>query len=224
MEYFSISYKGDIREKNEDYYKNETFKDSQIFLIADGMGGCKYGEKASEIAVEEFLICFKNHYDEKLSMKDLIYGSIHHAGYKILDFSKSNNCLNNIGTTFLATIIKDNTMYLFNIGDSRAYLQNEYGFYQISKDHIVKNNENLKNAITRGLGFLSMDKPDYIIKELNADDQILMATDGFYKFIENSSIEYILKSNLNVKEKCKTLLENVTNKSDDNITITLIKI
>lgn len=111
MEYFSISYKGDIREKNEDYYKNETFKDSQIFLIADGMGGCKYGEKASEIAVEEFLICFKNHYDEKLSMKDLIYGSIHHAGYKILDFSKSNNCLNNIGTTFLATIIKENTMY-----------------------------------------------------------------------------------------------------------------
>ena len=224
MEYFSISYKGDIREKNEDYYKNETFKDSQIFLIADGMGGCKYGEKASEIAVEEFLICFKNHYDEKLSMKDLIYGSIHHAGYKILDFSKSNNCLNNIGTTFLATIIKENTMYLFNIGDSRAYLQNEYGFYQISKDHIVKNNENLKNAITRGLGFLSMDKPDYIIKELNADDQILMATDGFYKFIENSSIEYILKSNLNVKEKFKKLLENVTNKSDDNITITLIKI
>ena len=224
MEYFSISYKGYIREKNEDYYKNETFKDSQIFLIADGMGGCKYGEKASEIAVEEFLICFKNHYDEKLSMKDLIYGSIHHAGYKILDFSKSNNCLNNIGTTFLATIIKENTMYLFNVGDSRAYLQNEYGFYQISKDHVVKNNENLKNAITRGLGFLSMDKPDYIIKELNADDQILMATDGFYKFIDNSSIEYILKSNLTVKEKCNTLSENVINKSDDNITITLIKI
>ncbi|MDU7925600.1 MAG: serine/threonine-protein phosphatase, partial [Finegoldia magna] len=105
-----------------------------------------------------------------------------------------------------------------------AYLQNEYGFYQISKDHVVKNNENLKNAITRGLGFLSMDKPDYIIKELNSYDQILMATDGFYKFIDNSSIEYILKSNLTVKEKCNTLLENVINKSDDNITITLIKI
>ncbi len=224
MEYFSISYKGDIREKNEDYYKNETFKDSNIFLIADGMGGCKYGEKASEIAVEEFLICFKNHYFEKLTMKDLIYGSIHHAGYKILDFSKSNNCLNDIGTTFLATIIKENTMYLFNVGDSRAYLQNEYGFYQISKDHVVKNNENLKNAITRGLGFLSMDKPYYIIKELSDNDQILMATDGFYKFIENRSIEYILKSNLTVKEKCNTLLENVINKSDDNITITLIKI
>ena len=103
-------------------------------------------------------------------------------------------------------------------------MQNEYGFYQISKDHVVKNNENLKNAITRGLGFLSMDKPDYIIKELNSDDQILMATDGFYKFIDNSSIEYILKSNLTVKEKCNTLLENVINKSDDNITITLIKI
>jgi|GEM_PF-6930759 len=69
-----------------------------------------------------------------------------------------------------------------------------------------------------------MDKPDYIIKELSDDDQILMATDGFYKFIDNSSIEYILKSNLNVKEKCNTLLKNVINKSDDNITITLIKI
>ena len=59
MEYFSISYKGDIREKNEDYYKNETLKDSQVFLIADGMGGCKYGEKASEIAVEEFCFALK---------------------------------------------------------------------------------------------------------------------------------------------------------------------
>lgn len=224
MEYFSISYKGDIREKNEDYYKNETFKDSQVFLIADGMGGCKYGEKASEIAVEEFLICFKNHYDENLCMKDLIYGSIHHAGYKILDFSNSNNCLNNIGTTFLASIIRDNTLYLFNVGDSRAYLQNEYGFYQISKDHVVKNDDNYKNAVTRGLGFLSMDKPDYIIKELNTNDQILMSTDGFYKFIDNSSIENILKLNLNVKEKCKKLMGNVINKSDDNITITLIKV
>ncbi|MDU2131815.1 MAG: hypothetical protein E7E74_04385 [Finegoldia magna] len=71
---------------------------------------------------------------------------------------------------------------------------------------------------------MSMDKPDYLIKELNSDDQILMATDGFYKFIDNSSIEYILKSNLTVKEKCNSLLENVINKSDDNITITLIKI
>lgn len=54
MEYFSISYKGDIREKNEDYYKNETFKDSQIFLIADGMGGCKYGKKLLKLLLKSF--------------------------------------------------------------------------------------------------------------------------------------------------------------------------
>lgn len=69
-----------------------------------------------------------------------------------------------------------------------------------------------------------MDKPDYIIKELSSDDQILMATDGFYKFIDKSNIQSILKSNLSVKEKCNKLLDNVINKSDDNITITLIKI
>ncbi|EGS33776.1 hypothetical protein HMPREF9489_0367 [Finegoldia magna SY403409CC001050417] len=51
-----------------------------------------------------------------------------------------------------------------------------------------------------------------------------MATDGFYKFIDKSNIQSILKSNLSVKEKCNKLLEDVINKSDDNITITLIKI
>ncbi|WP_297810784.1 protein phosphatase 2C domain-containing protein [uncultured Finegoldia sp.] len=224
MEYFSISYKGKFRELNEDYYKNECFRDSQIFLIADGMGGCLFGDKASEIAVEEFLICFKKHYDEEIKIKDLIYGSIQHAGYKILEFSNMNNCVNNIGTTFIASIIKDDKLFLFNVGDSRAYLQNNYGLFQISKDHIVKNNDRYKNAVTRGLGFLSMDKPDYMIKDLGSEDQILMATDGFYKYIENSTINNILSSNYSVEEKCNILLNKVKGTSKDNITITLIKV
>ncbi len=223
MKYFSISCKGDFRENNEDCFRNEEYEDSKIFLIADGMGGCLFGEEASEISVDEFLKCFKKHYSDDMSMKSLIYGSIHHAGFKVLEFSKKNNCENNVGTTFLAVVVKDDILYLFNIGDSRAYLYNEYGLHQISKDHIAKNCF-LGNGITKALGFSDMDKPYGIIKDLDCGDKILMSTDGFYKYVEEKTIKEVLESNKNIEDKCKILVQEALKKSRDNITITLIEV
>ena len=49
---YAKSDKGNVRETNEDYfYISNSLDQIQLFLLADGMGGCNAGEIASKLAV-----------------------------------------------------------------------------------------------------------------------------------------------------------------------------
>ena len=63
MKYFHFSEIGQ-RDTNEDivYYNHD--KTQSLFMIADGMGGHKFGEIAARLATEAISQCFANHFNE----------------------------------------------------------------------------------------------------------------------------------------------------------------
>ena len=91
-----------------------------------------------------------------------------------------------MGTTFVAAIIDDGTMYVANIGDSRLYIVNSE-IKQITMDHslveeLIRNgqldrnkgrNHPEKNIITRALGIGDGVVPDFFEVELASDDKVL---------------------------------------------------
>ena len=56
-EAYGLTDTGCIRSNNEDYYR--IAPELGLYLLADGMGGAKAGERASELAVETVAAVFK---------------------------------------------------------------------------------------------------------------------------------------------------------------------
>lgn len=237
MMFYSNTDIGMIRDLNEDYYDNLIDENWALFVVADGMGGHKAGEVASMMAVETI----KKTMSEKMTkdgnrLEDL-EEAIQIANDKIHQYSEKSPECRDMGTTIVTALVEDNHLYLANVGDSRAYLLNEHGFKQISRDHSLVNemlasgsiteeeakNYSRKNIITRSVGLEGDVEAETLALELNAGDQLLLCTDGLNGLVEDSVIEETLRKDVDLEEKVEHLIDLANdNGGNDNITVTLV--
>jgi len=136
----------------------ELGKSRGLFIVADGMGGHKAGEIASQLAVETIhqeLVWFLMQSDEEdtqpsypaigqegtseteqnLLEKRLLL-AIQQANRRITQYAESNPIdAGNLGTTITCALIDENQAIIVNIGDSRTYLLRGGKLYQITEDH-----------------------------------------------------------------------------------------
>lgn len=215
---------------------------SDIYAVFDGIGGYDYGEMASEISAENLI----RHRNELLNDQDgcidRFQQYIEDTNRLLIDFSKKNHCIPNIGTTISALILFENIFYVFNLGDSRIYRYNEEGLFQITRDH----NERIRSIelfgnitypdifaerLTRHLG---IDIPGMKVKadavEMDYSynkEFFILCTDGFYKSISDD----ILSKTLNrcfvsdtLVDTATELVKEASEKSEDNITLILLSV
>lgn len=238
MEIYSSTDIGLLRKTNEDYYDNYITDDLVLMVVADGMGGHNAGEIASELAVKSFVYHFKENLNDETNYIDLLISSLNYSNSIIYDESHNNEDLLNMGTTIVAALVKDNSLYVLNVGDSRAYFYNEYGFRQLSKDHSLVNDlvsngtiteEEAKtylqrNVITRSIGADETVEPNIIAIDIEEKDMVLLCTDGLNTMVEDHEIEEILKKEMSLKDKVNELIDFSLNRGGkDNITISLLE-
>src|SRR6266849_7250177 len=128
-EAFGLSDTGCVRANNEDYYF--LAPDLGLYLLADGMGGAKAGEKASELAVEAVASTFR-----ETSQRDsqVLLRAVETANRKVLELAKSDPKLEGIGTTLVAALDTGDELLIASVGDSRAYLLDAASFRAITED------------------------------------------------------------------------------------------
>lgn len=238
VELYSSTDVGLQRKLNEDYYDDYVNDNLTLMVVADGMGGHNAGEVASELAVKSFVHYFKENINKEKSYLDILKECVMYSNSIIYDESHNNEALLNMGTTIVVGLVVDNTLYVLNVGDSRAYLLNKYGFKQVSKDHSLVNDllsngtiteeeaENYvqKNVITKSLGSEKTVEPSMIALELEEDDMVLLCTDGLNTMIKNEEIEKVLRKDISNKDKVNELIDiSLERGGYDNITITLFK-
>jgi len=100
-----------------------------ISVIADGMGGGNEGELAAQTTLDAILAYCENSPSENIA--EMLVGAISSANTKV----SSNPALNGAGSTAVVVVIKNNTLYVANVGDSRAYLVRNSELYQLTTDH-----------------------------------------------------------------------------------------
>lgn len=237
MKVYSNTDIGMIRDLNEDYYDNIIEDKWALLIVADGMGGHKAGEVASMMAVEAIKNYIYENHEEIKNRLELLKKSIEEGNQKIYGLSKSSNECSNMGTTVVLAFIEGDCLYIANVGDSRAYLLNEYGFKQISRDHSLVSdlllygtiteeeakNYSRKNVITRSVGLENNVEADSIAMEISAGDQLLLCSDGLNGQVEDERIEAVLRDDsLSIADKVEKLIDMANEEGGvDNVTVTL---
>jgi len=227
---------GKVREINQDAVYCNTGrigKLNNLFIVADGMGGAKAGDKASRLLVKEL-----SEYADKSnesSIPSLIRKGIEKANLKVFTESKNNNDYSGMGTTAVVATINGNRLVVANVGDSRLYIIDD-NIRQITLDHsyvdeLVKNGllekdsldyKRKKNIITRAVGTYSTVETDFFEVELKQDDKVLLCSDGLSNMLTDTEILDIVHK-FDINTAVNMLVDRANeNGGKDNISVILI--
>ena len=141
MEIIDKSIRGEFRNLNEDrtgVFYNKT--NQVLFLVADGMGGHAHGDVASKFVNDEIQKAWQaenliksDHAEEFL--RDLVIKT----NRKLYDLQNVHDDYSGMGTTLVLASIIDDTIFILNIGDSRAYAMKRRSIEQVTTDHSFVN-------------------------------------------------------------------------------------
>lgn len=232
---------GKTRQMNQDfYYISQKNEDMCLCILADGMGGYNGGEIASSLATNSAKEYIEENFDKiehkEKEVMNLIKYAMEYANKVVLEKSKENEELEQMGTTLEICIIYNGKAYIGHIGDSRIYRIRKNIIRRITTDHsyvekLVKDGtitreeafyHPKKNMLMKALGCNEAIEPDIMVKEFLQNDIILMCSDGLTNMLTEEAIYNI------VQEEPKTACEKLVKKANenggyDNISVILIK-
>ena len=207
-----------------------------LYIVADGMGGEKAGDYASKSLIG-YMLTYIEH-TIKMPVTE-IQGAIEYANANLFAEGSKNPNLSGMGTTVVAASIIDNTLHVFNVGDSRCYVLDENSISQITKDHslvemLVSKGEitresaeykENKSKITRAVGAEERVLIDSFEVDLAGNEYVLLCSDGLTNMVDDRKIFNIISSSAGVKSSAKRLVEEANlSGGSDNISILLIDI
>ncbi len=236
IKFIALSNKGLVRENNEDSFIVDE-KNLAFFIIADGMGGHKAGEIASQKAVsilrEDLLNTEINSEEDLVS---ILVSSVKEANEEIYNLSRGNLKYRGMGTTLsLIYIFEDNVFYI-NVGDSRIYEINDQYINQITQDDSFVNylieigeiskdeaeSHPKKNVLTKALG--TSEDLDIEVNKIpyNKENKYLICSDGLSNMVSKDMLFSIINGEKTEEVGEKLIDEALVNGGIDNITLILI--
>lgn len=239
MKVFTKSDIGMTRTMNQDSYSVSNEENYKLYILADGMGGYKGGEIASQVAVtaiekyikEKFITIAK----DKETILNMINNAIEFANTAIFEESRQDDELHDMGTTIEVCMIYKNKLYIGHVGDSRIYRIRKNIMRKITTDHsyvekLVKDGEITreqafhhpkKNLLIKALGTSGTVEPEIIYKALAKDDILVICSDGLTNMIREDRILEIINKNEDVAVD-ELISEANAAGGLDNITVILI--
>ncbi|MFS1518326.1 Stp1/IreP family PP2C-type Ser/Thr phosphatase [Bacillus sp. SCS-151] len=233
--------KGKVRPHNEDnggIFKNQ--HGDLLVIVADGMGGHRAGDVASEMTSNQLRDFWENNERintpeeaEKWMMEHVV--KVNEALFK---HAHDNPHCNGMGTTLVVALCTSNFTTVGHIGDSRCYLLNDTGFSQLTEDHSLVNelvrsgqitkedaeHHPRKNVLLRALGTEEDIKLDIKTIILEEDDILLLCSDGLSNKISEDEFTSTLQSDLSLSEKAHAFIDLANEHGgEDNITLSIIE-
>ncbi len=208
------------------------------FVLADGLGGHKSGEIASQLVVD-YLIKNYSRINDISNAK--MHGIINELNGIVCDAKETNSSLGDMASTVVAAFVKDGIFNYFNVGDSRLYYFRNNKIILQSKDHSVTQacvdlgeikREEMRfhkdrNKLTKVIG---LDRNLKVLNSFNpievqCDDAILMCSDGFWEYISEKDMEKTLKKSKSTQQWLELMLKIVNThikKNSDNLSAIVV--
>jgi PPM family protein phosphatase len=235
LEAFAMSDKGCVRTTNEDYCLIEP--EHGLYVLADGMGGAKAGERASRLAVDT--VAEIVHSAPRLDSQVLLT-AVEEANKRVLAAAHSDPGLEGMGTTLVAALDLMDGFSIASVGDSRAYLLDDGGLRVITDDQTWVNevgrplgldeeslrNHPMRHVLTMAIGASAPLTVNYYSVRLQTGAMVLLCSDGLHGVLEPAQLEQILERGRGrvLEDSCGELIAAAKAAGGpDNVTVVLVR-
>ena len=209
--------------------------DSGLFLVADGVGGHRGGQVASQTAVDVFTEAFQSRPAEELLT--VVKETIRAANQSIYQASHELAELEGMASTITVVAIEGMRAVIAHVGDSRVYRFDGRKLFCETEDHSEVNdavragtltpaqaaNHPHRNIINRALGADANVEADFKILTLEPRTSFLLCSDGITRHIPDEELEKLLASGSHPNILCERLKEICfTRGAEDNLTAVIV--
>jgi len=227
---------GRRRRVNEDRYA--LAPELGLYVVADGMGGHKAGQVASQLAVEAAPQAIKTLQGASVSMAEKLRHAVACANREILVMSQKESDLAGMGTTLVAVLATAERAALAHVGDSRAYLIRSGQIRRLTDDHsvvgeLVRRREISEAAarahphrhvLTRALGIREFVEPDLAELTPAVGDVFVMCSDGLTSHVRDEEIAAATPVDCDLQDASDRLVRLANERGgEDNITVVLLR-
>jgi protein phosphatase len=224
-----------VRKVNQDLPLEAT----NLYAVADGMGGHVGGEVAAQVAVDALLRVFTS-VPTRAGLRD----AFDKANSAVWQEGQEHSELRGMGTTLTALALVGgddghDTLALANVGDSRAYLFSEGQIVQVTADHSLAE-ERMRHGemteeeaavhpqrhiLTRALGVSSEVEADMWDLQLRSGDRLVLCSDGLSNELTSDEMAEVLSRVRDPGEAAQELVE-IANEhgGSDNITVVVVDV
>jgi protein phosphatase len=233
----AASHVGMVRQQNEDAFVAE----SNVFVVADGMGGHNAGEVASALAVEGL----RRAAAAGFSAAESLVAAINTTNATIHEASGGLSEQRGMGTTLTALAPlpaadgEPQRVVVANVGDSRIYLWRDDELKQVSADHSYVQellSEGLitaaearihprRNIVTRALGIEGDVNADSWVLPMVVGDRYVLCSDGLVDEVDDDEIATILRISVDPQVAADHLVRVANDHGGrDNTTVVVVDI
>ncbi|HEY9308395.1 MAG TPA: PP2C family serine/threonine-protein phosphatase [Microbacterium sp.] len=231
----AISHTGKVRSNNQD----SGYAGSNLFVVADGMGGHAGGDVASSIAITR-LQALDRPYDSTADAERALRDAISDAAVDLADTVGVRPELAGMGTTVSALIMVDEYAVIAHIGDSRIYLYRDGALTQITTDHTFVQRlvdsgritpeearyHPRRSVLMRVLGDMDTDPElDTFIMPTQPGDRWLLCSDGLSGVVDDPHTAKAMGLGLAPGRTADSLLKQALDGgAPDNVTIVIVDV
>jgi PPM family protein phosphatase len=220
---------------------------AHLFLVADGMGGHRAGERASALAVvaiEQFTLntfkwFFGSNDADAQKVLAQFQSALSQADARILEEAAEHPELTGMGTTVTMAFHLGAQLCVVHVGDSRAYVHRGGELHQITQDHTLMadmvrrgalqpdqvTGHRLRHVITNVVGGQELGvKVEARAFEVQAGDRLLLCSDGLTEIVTNEAIAATLDAEPAPEVAARKLLAQANDGgARDNITLLIVR-
>ncbi len=235
---------GCVRTINEDQVRMVDVRDEAVLadrgvllLVADGIGGNRAGDVASQIAIDTL---HSTYYDALGSPREALIRAFEAANHAIYAIAENHPRFAGMGTTGTALVLCGDRAFSGNVGDSRIYLVRDQCIHRMTSDDSVvgelvskgllspadARHHAEKNIILRAIGtsptvtVSTWDEPFPI----RAGDRYLLCSDGLHDLVDDEEIREAVERETPV-ESCAHLVALARSRGGhDNIAVVVVHV
>ena len=231
----AVSHVGKIRANNQD----SGYAGTNLFVVADGMGGHAGGDVASAIAIKRVIEVdksFASPHDAEFALQSALLA----ANSLIAETVFEHPELTGMGTTVSAILRLGDKLALAHIGDSRVYRFRSGKLEQITADHTFVQRlvdsgritpeeaavHPRRSVLMRVLGDVDASPEiDTTVIDTLPDDRWLLCSDGLSSYVSDDKIKAALKSVADPDAAGNRLVKDALDQgAPDNVTVVIVDI